>query len=53
MKFGWISSNGLGRDSIKEARTDGRMEVRSIYPSLFLNKAWNNKYKIFYKVQEL
>ena len=24
-KFGWISSNGLGGDSVTDGRTDGRM----------------------------
>ena len=37
-KFGWISSNGLGGDSV----TDGRTEAIAISPSLFKKKkkAW-------------
>ena len=42
-KFGWISSNGLGGDSITDRRTDGRTDRRTeaitISPSLF-KKAW-------------
>ena len=30
-KFGWISSNGLGGDSV----TDGRTEANAISPTLF------------------
>ena len=28
-KFGWISSNGLGGDSVTDGRTDGRMDGRT------------------------
>ena len=34
-KFGWISSNGLGGDSIRDRRTDRRTEAITISPSLF------------------
>ena len=34
-KFGWISSNGLGGDSVMDGQTDGRMEVITISPTLF------------------
>ena len=34
-KFGWISSNGLGGDSITDRRTDRRTEAITISPSLF------------------
>ena len=34
-KFGWISSNGLGGDSITDGRTDGRTEAITTSPSLF------------------
>ena len=38
-KFGWISSNGLGEDSITDRRTDGQTDERTkaitISPSLF------------------
>ena len=43
IKFGWISSNGLGGDSVM----DGRMEAISISPSLFLKKHGDNKYAKF------
>ena len=33
-KFGWISSNGLGGDSV----TDGRRRLQ--YPRRFFKKAW-------------
>ena len=33
-KFGWISSNGFGGDSV----TDGQTEAIAISPSLFLKK---------------
>ena len=28
-KFGWISSNGLGGDSVMDGRTDGRTDRRT------------------------
>ena len=34
-KFGWISFNGLGGDSITDRQTDGRREAITISPSLF------------------
>ena len=34
-KFGWISSNDLGGDSVMDGQTDGRMEVIAISPTLF------------------
>ena len=34
-KFGWISSNGLGGDSVTDGRTDGRTETIAISPALF------------------
>ena len=34
-KFGWISSNGLGGDSVTDGRTDGRTEAIAISPTLF------------------
>ena len=34
-KFGWISSNGLGGDSVTDGRTDGRTEAIVISPTLF------------------
>ena len=37
-KFGWISSNGLGGDSITDRRTDGRTRLQ--YPLRFFKKAW-------------
>ena len=40
-KFGWISSNSLGGDSITDRRTDGRTD-RGDYniPLAFFKKAW-------------
>ena len=37
-KFGWISSNGLGGDSVK----DGQTEAIAISPTLFLKKRGDN-----------
>ena len=34
-KFGWISSNSLGGDSITDGQTDGRTEAITISTSLF------------------
>ena len=34
-KFGWISSNGLGGDSVTDRRTDGWTEAVAISPTLF------------------
>ena len=34
-KFGWISSNGLGGDSVMDGLTDGRTEAIAISPTLF------------------
>ena len=41
-KFGWISSNGLGGDSITDRQTDGRTDGRRRlqYPLRFFKKAW-------------
>ena len=44
-KFGWISSNGLGRDSVTDGRTDARTDGRTDggdcnIPDDFLKKAW-------------
>ena len=36
--FGWISSNGLGGDSVTDRRTDGRRRLQ--YPQRFFKKAW-------------
>ena len=35
-KFGWISPNGLGGDSVMDGQTDGRMGVIALSPTLFL-----------------
>ena len=35
-KFGWISSNGLGGDSVTDGQTDGQTEAIAISPTLFL-----------------
>ena len=42
-KFGWISSNGLGGDSVTDGRTDGRTDRRTDggdcnIPDAFLKK---------------
>ena len=37
-KFGWISSNGLGGDSVTDRRTDGQRRLQ--YPRHFFKKAW-------------
>ena len=43
-KFGWISSNGLGIDSIKDRRTDRRMDGGDYnIPFAFLKKRGDNK----------
>ena len=45
-KFGWISSNGLGGDSVTDGRTDGQTDGRTDgqrqlqYPLRFFKKAW-------------
>ena len=39
IKFGWISSYGLGGDSITDRRTDRRMEAITITPSFFSKKS--------------
>ena len=45
-KYGWISSNSLGGDSVTDGRTDGwtdrRMDGRRRlqYPYCFFKKAW-------------
>ena len=45
-KFGWISSNGLGGDSVTDGRTnrrtDRRTEAIAISPTLFLKKRGDN-----------
>ena len=38
-KFGWISSNGLGEESV----TDGPTEAIAISPDAFLKKRGDNK----------
>ena len=49
-KFGWISSNGLGGDSVTDGRTDGG---DCNIPDTFLlkrgDKNWNEKSPIFEK----
>ena len=47
-KFGWISSNGLGGDSVTDRRTDGRTDRRTDggdcnIPDAFLKKRGDNK----------
>ena len=37
-KFGWISSNGVGGDSVTDRRTDERRRLQ--YPRRFFKKAW-------------
>ena len=37
-KFGCISSNGLGGDSVTDGQTDGRRRLQ--YPQRFFKKAW-------------
>ena len=37
-KFGWISVNGLGGDSVTDGRTDRRRRLQ--YPRRFFKKAW-------------
>ena len=37
-KFRWISSNGVGGDSITDGRMDGPTEAIVISPSLFIKK---------------
>ena len=39
-KFGWISSNSLGGDSITDRRADRQTEAITISPSLFFKKEW-------------
>ena len=34
-KFGWISSNGLGGDSVTDGQTDRQTEAIAISPTLF------------------
>ena len=41
-KFGWISSNGLGGDSVTEEQTDGQTEAVAISPSLLKKKRGDN-----------
>ena len=42
-KFGWISSNGLGRDSVTDGRTDGWTDGGDCnIPITFLKKRGNN-----------
>ena len=43
-KFGWNSSNGLGRDSIAEGQRDRQMEAITISPSLFFKKGGDNNF---------
>ena len=47
-KFGWISSNGLGGDSVTDGRTDGQTDGRTDggdcnIPYAFLKKPGDNK----------
>ena len=37
-KFGWISSNGSGGDSMTEGQTDGLKRLQ--YPHQFLKQVW-------------
>ena len=42
-KFGWISSNGLGGDSVTDGRTDGRTDGGDCnIPDAFLKKRGDN-----------
>ena len=46
-KFGWISSNGLGGDSVTDGRTDGQTDGRTDggdcnIPNAFLKKRGDN-----------
>ena len=45
-KFGWISSNGLGGDSVTDGRTDRRTEAIAISPTLFLKKRGDKNLQI-------
>ena len=48
-KFGWISSNGLGGDSVTDGRTDGRTDGGDCnIPNAFLKKRGDNKKKIYF-----
>ena len=43
-KFGWISSNGLGGDSVTDGRTDGRTDGGDCnIPNAFLKKRGDNE----------
>ena len=42
-KFGWISYNGLGGDSIMDRLMDGQTEAITITTSLFLKKSLGMK----------
>ena len=49
-KFGWISSNGLGEDSVTDGRTDGQTDGRTDggdcnIPNAFLKKR-GDKYRL-------
>ena len=50
-KFGWISSNGLGGDSITGRRTDGRTDRwrRLQYPLRFFKKKRGDNKQIKWK----
>ena len=42
-KFGWISSNGLGEDSMDVEQTNGKMDSGDCnIPMAFIIKAWEN-----------
>ena len=44
-KFGWISSNGLGGDSVTDGRTDGRTDGGDCnIPNAFLKKRGDNEF---------
>ena len=46
-EFGWISSNGLGGDSVTDGRTDGRTDGGdNNIPFAFLKKRGDNKQMI-------
>ena len=46
-KFGWISSNGLGGDSVTDGRTDGRTDGGDCnIPDAFLKKRGDNNINI-------
>ena len=50
-KFGWISSNVLGGDSITDGRTDRRTESIAISRSFFLKKRGDNKPRVYKSIK--